>query len=243
MIPDERRALESPDPVSSLVRKAARATEPPRGRRRLGRARPDRRSEIIARATTLFADAGVANVSMNDIADAVGIQKPSLYYFFPSKQELLRAALRPLVDEPYQELRAIAEGSTNPAEKVVDAMVALGRAFDRYRSGMEILVREKLERHLSPAAFREILREKAAYTALWRRILREGVRSGRFAPLDDKVIAFAIIGALNWMYAWFDPAGELSGEEIARRIASTFLGGILAGRPKEATRRKRKSQR
>ena len=38
MIPDERRTLESPDPASSLVREAARATEPPRDRRRLGRA-------------------------------------------------------------------------------------------------------------------------------------------------------------------------------------------------------------
>jgi TetR/AcrR family transcriptional regulator, cholesterol catabolism regulator len=223
--------------VIPIVRPARRKS------RRIGRARRDRRGEILARATTLFADAGVANVSMNDIADAVGIQKPSLYYFFPSKQELLRAVLRPLVDEPYQELRAIAEGSGEPAAKVVDAMVALGRAFGRYRSGMEILVREKLERHLSPEAFREIMREKAAYTELWRRILREGVRSGCFAPLDDKIIAFAAIGALDWMYAWFDPAGELSGEEIARQIASTFLGGLLAGRPKGMTRRKPRSRR
>jgi AcrR family transcriptional regulator len=223
--------------VIPIVRPARRKS------RRIGRARRDRRGEIVARATTLFAAAGVANVSMNDIADAVGIQKPSLYYFFPSKQELLRAVLRPLVDEPYQELRAIAEGHAEPAEKVVDAMVALGRAFGRYRSGMEILVREKLERHLSPAALREILRQKAAYTELWRRILREGVRSGRFGPLDDKITAFAAIGALNWMYAWFDPAGELSGEEIARRIASMFLGGLLAGPPRGAGRRKLRSRR
>jgi AcrR family transcriptional regulator len=209
----------------------------PRKSRRIGRARPDRRSEIVARATVLFADAGVANVSMNDIADAVGIQKPSLYHFFSSKQDLLRAVLRPLVDESYRELRAIAERTAEPAEKIIDAMAALGRAFDRHRSGMEILVREKLERHLSPAAFREILGEKAAYTDLWRRILRAGVRSGRFGPLDDKITAFAAIGALNWMYAWFDPAGELSGEEIARRIAATFLHGLRAGRVKGAVRR------
>ncbi|MBI2963332.1 MAG: TetR/AcrR family transcriptional regulator [Deltaproteobacteria bacterium] len=209
---------------------AASSTTAAAGKKRAGGIRPDRRSEIVERATALFADAGVANVSMNDIAEAVGIQKPSLYYFFRSKQDLLRAVLRPVVDEPYRQLRAIAEGPAEPAQKVADAMVALGRAFGRYRNGMEILVREKLERHLSPRVTREIRREKAAYTELWRRILREGVAAGCFAPLDDKIVAFAIIGSLDWMYAWFDPAGELSGEEIARRIASTFLGGLLAGR-------------
>jgi AcrR family transcriptional regulator len=200
-----------------------------------GAPRRDRPAEILARATALFADAGVANVSMNDIADAVGIQKPSLYYFFPSKQELLRALIQPLVEEPYRELRAIAEGSEPAERKVVAAMVALGRTFDRNRSGMEIVVREKLERHLSPAAFREIMRTKAAYTALWRRMLRGGIRSGRFVPLDDKIVAFAIIGSLDWMYAWFDPGGELAAEEIARRIAAAFLDGIVARR-RRATR-------
>jgi hypothetical protein len=84
------------------------------------------------------------------------------------------------------------------------------------------------------------MRAKAAYTALWRGMLREGVRSGCFAPLDDKIVAFAIIGALDWMYAWFDPAGELSGEEVARRIAKTFLDGILVGRRKASRRKTRK---
>lgn len=214
--------------------RAAAVREPRKAGRRQGveRRRPDRRSEIVLRATALFADAGVANVSMNDIAEAVGIQKPSLYYFFPSKEELLRTVLLSVVDEPYEDLRRITESSFDPAQKVVDAMVALGRTFGRHRSGMEILVREKLERHLSPPAFREIMRKKAAYTELWRRILREGVASGRFAPLDDKIVAFAIIGSLDWMYAWFDPQGELSGGEIARRIASAFLLGLLARTPR-----------
>jgi TetR/AcrR family transcriptional regulator, cholesterol catabolism regulator len=200
------------------------------------RAGRDRRSEIVERATALFAEAGVANVSMSDIAEAVGIQKPSLYHFFPSKEDLLREVLLPVVDQPYAELRAIAKSQADPAAKLADGMVALGRAFGRYRSGMEILVREKLERHLSTRSYGEIMREKAAYTDLWRRILREGVATGRFAPLDDKITAFAIIGSLNWMYAWFDPRGELSGEEVARRIASCVLAGLLAGRPRSSLR-------
>jgi AcrR family transcriptional regulator len=189
-------------------------------------ARTDRRSEILSRATALFAEAGVANVAMADIAEAVGIQKPSLYHFFQSKEALLRAVLSPVVDEPFAELKKIAESSAPASRKIRDGMVALGRAFARDRDGMEILVREKLERHLSAEAFAEIMRDKAGYTELWRGILRNGVASGELAPLDDKIVAFAIIGALNWMYAWFDPSGELCGEEVADRIAATFLDGL-----------------
>ena len=74
----------------------------------------------------------------------------------------------------------------------------------------------------------EIRRWKAAYTDLWRALIAEGVRGGTFRPCDDKIAAFAIIGALNWMYAWFSPSSPQTGANVARQIGDHFLRGLLA---------------
>ena len=45
--------------------------------------------EIYERAIRLFADRGFAGTSLQDIADALGITRPALYYYVKSKDELL----------------------------------------------------------------------------------------------------------------------------------------------------------
>jgi AcrR family transcriptional regulator len=188
----------------------------------------DRKAEILERAAVLFARDGVASTPLSEIASAVGIKKGSLYYFFESKEALLLEVIRPVVEGPARELEAIVDGPGHAVFRLTEAMAALGRQFDIHPGRMEILIRERLDRHLSSEASEEVRRWKAAYTDFWRRLLRGGAAEGVFGPLDDKLTAFAHIGALNWMYAWFDPRGDLSGEEIGRRSARQFLTGLLA---------------
>lgn len=188
-----------------------------------------RREQIAATAAELFARKGVGKASMADIAAAVDIQKPSLYHFFPSKEALLLHVLRSVVHQPRERLEAIAGSTLSASEKLIDGMAALGDSFHENPEAMQILVRAKLEEHLSRTAYEEIREQKAHYTRVWRRILVEGVESGEFAPMDDQIVAFGLIGALNWMYSWFDPGGRLSGEQVGSMLAHQFLGGLRAG--------------
>lgn len=196
----------------------------------------DRRTEILERSAVLFAREGAANTPLSEIASAVGIKKGSLYYFFESKEALLLEVVRPVLEGPARELQSIVQGPGDVVFRLTEAMAALGRFFDTHPERMEILIRERLDRHLSSEANEEVRRWKAAYTDLWRRLLREGVEAGVFVACDDKITAFGQIGALNWMYAWFDPRGELSGEDIGRILAQQFLTGLLAERPAPAAK-------
>lgn len=190
-----------------------------------------RRRYILERGAELFARVGVANAPLSAIAEASGIKKGSLYYFFESKEELLLDVLRPVVEEPTRELRAIVEGPGDVSYRLTEAMAALGRAFGQHPDRMQILVRERLQHHLAPASYEVVRQWKTAYTDLWRQLLREGVSSGVFPPLDDKIVVFGQLGALNWMFAWFDPAGNLTGEEIGRVLAHYALHGLLTPAP------------
>lgn len=186
----------------------------------------DRRDAIRAEAARLFAARGVGHASMSELADAVGIRKASLYYFFPSKQELVMEVLGPVVEEPYRELEAIVVSGADLLTRCSAGAAALGDLFEREPERMDILVRERLERHLTDEHLEKIHAWKAAYTRLWRGLIQEGVRTGVFRRCDDKVAAFALIGALNWMYAWFTPSNPLTGAQAARDIADHFLRGL-----------------
>jgi AcrR family transcriptional regulator len=188
----------------------------------------DRRAAIRDKAATLFASQGIGDASMSDLAEAVGIRKASLYYFIPSKQDLLMEVLRPVVEEPYRDLRSIVESGAELSQRFREGAAALGDLFERQPERMEILVRGRLERHLSEEHMDEIRRWKAAYTDLWRALIAEGVRGGVFRPCDDKIASFAVIGALNWMYAWFSPSSPQTGADVARQIGDHFLRGLLA---------------
>lgn len=202
----------------------------------------DRRTEIIESAASLFARAGVGSTSLADIAEAVGIKKGSLYYFFESKEDLVREVLLPVVEQPYRRLKEIVDGPGDPIQKITEGMAALGRAFGEHPERMQILVRERLKRQLSTETYEEIRSWKAAYTELWEQVLKEATDAGLFGELDEKIAAFGLIGSMNWMYAWFDPSGERSGEDVGRLLATHFLTGFLADRATTARRAVRQQQ-
>ncbi|GIF52195.1 TetR family transcriptional regulator [Asanoa ferruginea] len=103
------------------------------------------RDRIREQALALFTDRGYATASLREIADRVGITKASLYYHYPSKQDLLVAVVRPLVDR-WREIVAEAEQGRHTPDDVrrvllqcVDTMLAhraVANLFLRDAAGM-----------------------------------------------------------------------------------------------------------
>src|ERR1700754_3395881 len=88
------------------------------------------RERIREQALALFTDRGYATASLREIADRVGVTKASLYYHYPSKQDLLLAVVRPLLTD-WRDVVTEAEASPYTAdavrrilERCVDAMLA-----------------------------------------------------------------------------------------------------------------------
>jgi TetR/AcrR family transcriptional regulator, cholesterol catabolism regulator len=187
---------------------------------------PDRRAHITQVAMQMFSDNGIATTSMAEIAAAVGIKKASLYYFCASKEDLVYEAVAPAVRLPYEELRKIVASDRSPADKLVAAARSLGECFDRFPQSMACLVRERLERHLTAEAYDEVMRYKRRYTNLWKRIVAEGTNERQFRESDQKAVVFALLGSLNWMYAWHDPKGPVSAADFAGDWVALVLSGL-----------------
>lgn len=188
-------------------------------------AKTDRREEIRVAAATLFATNGVQATTMGQVAEAVGIQKASLYYFFTSKEQLVGAIIRPAVEAMCAEIQSIADSADLPEQQLRDAIAALAGAFDRYGNEMVILVRERLHVIVDAATYRDIRQLKAQYTTVWGSIIDAGERNGTFRAGDSQLRAFAMIGALNWMYAWYT-SGGYDIDTVIDTFVQMFLYGV-----------------
>jgi len=79
---------------------------------------------------------------------------------------------------------------------------------------------------LSPRALRRIIAKRDRFDRGIRRVLEEGMEAGVFARADAKLVAFAILGAVNWISRWFDPRGPATSDEIARSFADYLVRGL-----------------
>lgn len=183
------------------------------------------RARILVRAAAAFRGLGFHDATMRDIAAAAGTQVGNLYYHFPAgKSDLLyecqRTALKLLLDGA----RRIAAGAgTAPAK--LRALVAGHVRCLLVETGGSAAHLEF--RALPPSRRATVARGRRAYETLVRRLVARGVEAGELRPVDAKLAALALLGALNGIVTWWRPEGDRSPEAIAASYADTLVGGML----------------
>ena len=167
------------------------------------------RERILSEATRLFAQNGVAGTSIQKIAEAAGITRPTLVYHFGSKAGLRSAVLRSVVDHWRAELpRLLADAATRGGPRL-DAL--LGALFAFFRNDPELarlIVREMLDQ---PEELGAMLR---AELLPWTRLLSDAIRFGQEGgtlrqDADPEAFTTLIIGAALSVVALGKHAGSL----------------------------------
>src|SRR4051794_9722450 len=104
--------------------------------------RAERERQMLATAHALFAERGYAEVTMDEVAAAVGVTKPLLYNYFGNKERLYAACMAPAAEA----LADAIVGAVRSAETPAEAMAAGIRAFfaflDADREGWRVLFDE-----------------------------------------------------------------------------------------------------
>jgi len=180
--------------------------------------------EIYERAIRLFADRGFAGTSLQDIADALGITRPALYYYVKSKDELLA---RLAADVAGGSAAQIAELAARPdldaAGKLREiarlTVVRVAAQPERFR----LLIRSEADLPPDLSAAYDASR-RAALKAVTG-VIEDGIRAGQFRPADARVAALAVIGMGNWVACWFDPGRDSAGA-VAGQLADMALAAV-----------------
>jgi AcrR family transcriptional regulator len=181
-----------------------------------------RRSELTRQAARLFAERGYHGTSIGHLAEAMGVQKGSLYAHIASKQELLHVTMREGADAFHGALDAIDE-RLPATEKIRLALRAHLRVVAEQLDVATVFVREW--RYLEGERRDEILGERRRYEERWRGLFREGRELGELrTDLDDAAAALLALSALNWAYTWLTPGRDT--DELADRFWRLLVDGV-----------------
>lgn len=180
------------------------------------------RQRILREASTLFAQKGYHGTSTCEIATAVGIQQPSLFYHFESKDAIMSELIDFDLDEPLAvaEREAAAEGS--PAMRLYRYL-----AWD-----VEYLCRSPYD--LSPVqlmladpVFAGAIERYERLVAARQSLIREAVAAGEFVDIDPAFAQQAIVWMIRGTIADSDDQSPVQAHKTAERLASFAVRALL----------------
>jgi AcrR family transcriptional regulator len=169
------------------------------------------RAVILEQAARLFDEVGYQAATMDDLAEAVGLAKPSLYYYFRSKEEILHeislAMIRTLI------ARIESRAGLTPSQRILEAMADVLEAIESDPGRMRVLVEHT--RDLAPTQREAVMEQRERYRLLLEGMITDAVEAGEMRPLDAALTARAVFGMCNWAYHWLRPDSPYRPREIA----------------------------
>ena len=180
---------------------------------------------LIDAAARLFERKGYQNTTIDDIAQAVGIAKPTVYQHVKSKGWLLDKISESVLARLKSDLDAVS-AIDEPAAQVPALIKFFIASVHDLQPYFLIFMGE--ERELSPATRKRFRAWAREITDSIAGILDNGRQAGVVrADVDPQIAANFIIGMLTSVARWYDPNGRLSPEELEEVALSILSGYIL----------------
>lgn len=174
-------------------------------------------AQIYEQAARLFAERGFAGTTPQDIADAVGVSRQSLYYYVSSKEEILANLVSEMAEKSVENTRALVKPDAPPPDILY--RVAHDLVVDRASNRTRFRLLDRSESALSEELSHKYHEGRRAALALVTEVIERGVAEGYFKTDDARISALAVFGMCNWVAWWFEPAPDHPVEPIATMLA------------------------
>src|SRR3954467_3620320 len=181
-----------------------------------------RSEELMRGAARLFAEQGYQGTSLADLAEELGIQKPSLYHHIASKEDLLWEVAVEGARAFHERVDAVPAGAP-AAERIRLALRAHLAVVAGQLDVATVFVREW--RFLTGERRDVFLAERRRYEERIRELFREGVEGSELrTDLDRSTAALLFLSTANWAYTWLRPGADT--DELADRLYAVLLDGM-----------------
>jgi AcrR family transcriptional regulator len=185
------------------------------------------RDDILDAAAQVFRQKGFHGASMSEIADAVNLQKASLYHHVTSKQEILLELLERALGLLTEHIAAITSQPIPADQKLRQMIRAYLSALADNADLTSVLLFE--HRSLDKKSHARHVPQRDKFEKLWRDTVEEGLVAGIFCCVDSGMAVRALMGVMNWTLTWYRPEGEKPIEKIADEYADLMFRGLLGG--------------
>lgn len=192
--------------------------------------RSAKRDAVLVAAARLFTQRGFQGTSLDDIAQSLGVTKPTLYHYVSNKEEILFECVR-------RGLAALRECISEAAERGLTGRERLRAAMQNYAdivtSDFGLCVIRVGEDPLSESRRRELRELKGGIDTEFRALIEEGMRDGWIAAGDAAMAAYTVVGALSGVGRWYRPETQGThglGDAVAHCI-EMLMRGVLSAPP------------
>jgi AcrR family transcriptional regulator len=180
---------------------------------------------IIDCATALFDERGFSETSLQDIADEIGIQRPSLYHYFDSKDEILLALLDDVIRQ--NETTDVEDApDLTPRERLERMLFNYGRSIAEDPARFRLITRNELR--LPPDVLRRYRERRRHNWELLKSLIADGMRAGTFRPLDVDLAASALHGAVTGMMFWYRPDRGATVDDAVKTVVDVLMRGLVS---------------
>jgi AcrR family transcriptional regulator len=183
-----------------------------------------RRHEIFHSSVALILKQSFAGTSMQEIAQAAGVGKSTLYDYFPTKDHVLLFVFEEELDSLQEQVEGMAAQS-GPVEakliKILEAQLEYLLKNKNFFSELSLQVMQ-----LGPAAQARIMKKRYAYQDLLRGVLEQGVLESVFRPVNTRLAARTLLSIMEVLVYTTRPTGTPL--EMLAEALDMFMHGIKA---------------
>ena len=183
-----------------------------------------KRKSVILAAAQAFRRQGYHNTNMAAIADALDLTRPALYYYVKNKEEILFESHLIAYDAMDDILARPRGANQSGLDQLYDVFYAFVLLLTE--SGVSLLTDVG---SLTGAWKSDVLKRRALIEDQVAKLVKRGQKDGSIRQSDPRMMVFFFMGALNWLNAWYDASGNMSGPEIAESFAQQMKNGLMSG--------------
>lgn len=182
------------------------------------------RDSILKTAARLFATKGYPNTTILDLADACSSSRGALYHYFELKEQILIEIFETHLEAVRSELEAIVATEREAMPAFRSLMRRLMRMNSQNQAEQTTLLNEMNQ--LDEQTRAKITLKQRQIVDLIVEALSRLDNHGRMTPQNRKVYGMMLLGALNYSYIWYDPAGPIAPELYADMTVDAFITGF-----------------
>ncbi|WP_082934648.1 TetR/AcrR family transcriptional regulator [Mycolicibacterium mucogenicum] len=186
-----------------------------------------RREELLAVAAKLFAARGYHGTRMDDVADAVGLNKATVYHYYASKSLMLWDIYKSTADFTVDALHDDPTASARETIFNFTRRLLTGIATDLESAAVYFQEGPYITEWFTEEQVAYIRKAETTVYEHVRDVIDRGIASGEFNDCDSHVLALGYIGMTLGAYRWLRPHGRRTASEIAVEFSTALLRGLI----------------
>jgi AcrR family transcriptional regulator len=183
-----------------------------------------RRAQILAEAEVMVEEFGFDELTMEAIADSIGVAKSTLYHYFPQKEDMIFAIHEATMVEQTELLREIIAAPLSSREKIRRVLSQQLQLVAEHRGRVQVLQDSRRGRG---GAFREeMVRLERAYLEALTELISNGMKSGEVRGANPTIVAEALLGMTQHARFWLRTDRPGGYEAVAEELWSIVCNGV-----------------